>query len=137
LKRDPQDKAGKIVAIFETNCMVTRDGSLRYLCLEAARMNHSCWLNATYDFVDQTVTVKALEKIPKDAEILIPYFSVLSPRKIRDEMLWNQYHFFCTCRRCPRPGGTDPLLSEKTRDMLEKAEVCLHALARPTDFGEC
>ena len=137
LKKHPNDKAGEAVAKFETNCMTDSAGSMRYLCVEAARMNHSCWPNATYDYnaSNESITVRALVDIPAEKEILISYVDVLCSKKARNQKFFADYHFECQCIRCS--GAKDPVVSEKTTNELENAEVSFDSSVRSINFSNC
>ena len=123
---------GKIIAIFNTNCMEDQEHTKRYVAVECARMNHSCRPNTTYGYVhkDNVVIVRALQGIAKGDEIVIPYVPPIWTKKQRTEKLWSDWHFVCDCDACTSktPG---PLLSDKVSNELIAVDVCLCVIAVP------
>ena len=71
--REQDRERGKLIAKFNTNCMEDQSSTKRFVAVECARMNHSCSPNTTYDYFEKSVVVRALQKIAKGQEILIPY----------------------------------------------------------------
>jgi hypothetical protein len=126
LGKEHDKERGKVIATFNTNCMEDQDRTKRYVAVECARINHSCRPNATYDYfhMGNVVIVRALQKIVKDDEILVPYIPPTWNKAKRAEKLWKDWGFVCECDACTSktPG---PLLSDKVSNELQQVDVCV------------
>jgi len=97
------EKILKIFNILEANAYCICNST--YLALQSARINHSCRPNAQrtqFRKLNGAFEIMAMSDIKKGEEITIPYtWSVgMKNRKIRQEILQNQYHFTCICKFC-------------------------------------
>lgn len=88
-----------IVNIYEANCFEMGSGTC--ICLDAARINHSCVPNAHYSWNASIgrETVHAVKDIPKGEEITISYCSAFHTLDERKREL-EPYHFTCRCPAC-------------------------------------
>ena len=94
--------------------------------LQSSRLNHSCVPNAHFAWNSTLgrLTVHAVEKIPRDGEILINYRmgSYRNARNARREELSTDYGFICTCSACePSPEFGPP--SEKRRRQMRSLKA--------------
>lgn len=86
--------------------------SLRGLYPIGALLNHSCVPNTTHLFDNnQRMIIKSTVFIPKDAEILTSYTTLLWATAARRHHLWTTKHFYCTCERCKDPKECNTFLS--------------------------
>ncbi|OMO50097.1 hypothetical protein COLO4_38233 [Corchorus olitorius] len=86
-------------------------------------INHSCLPNAVLVFEGRLAVVRAVQRIPKDAEVLISYVDTAASTMNRQKTLKEQYLFTCTCPRCIKVGQYDDI---KESAILEddKGFVC-------------
>ncbi|XP_015512284.1 histone-lysine N-methyltransferase SMYD3 isoform X1 [Neodiprion lecontei] len=68
-------------------------------------MDHSCKPNAVAVFEGTTITIRALEDIPRLdwSEIRISYIDLLNSTEERQTELQAGYYFRCNCERCTSP----------------------------------
>ena len=87
------------VTIYEANCYEMGSGTC--ICLDAARINHSCVPNAHYSWNAsiERQTVHAVKDIFKGEEITISYCSAIRTLEKRKRDL-KPYVFACTCSAC-------------------------------------
>ncbi|CAE7310654.1 unnamed protein product [Symbiodinium sp. CCMP2592] len=93
-----------VCSIAEANCLYcTQEPDQVALFVSAARFNHSCAPNASFDSSRGTLLVKALVAIPAGEEVTVSYLpgELLSEAggKRRDRLL-NGRGFHCRCLRC-------------------------------------
>ncbi|KAG5489854.1 hypothetical protein GH5_00737 [Leishmania sp. Ghana 2012 LV757] len=72
--------------------------------------NHSCEanLNVQYSAVnDETLTVVGLRDVKADEELTISYIDASLPLAVRQQQLFEHYHFECRCTRCIAQGRGD------------------------------
>ena len=95
----PTEEQFKIMAIANTNAFAAADGWV--ICLEAARINHSCVPNVHHCWNPSlgAVTVHAIRDILKGEEIFITYTGVREDLALRRET-FSKYGFECTCPCC-------------------------------------
>ena len=88
-----------LISIYEANCYEMGSGSC--ICLDAARINHSCVPNAHYSWNDSTkcITVHAIKDTFKGEEITISYCSAIQTLQERKRKL-KPYVFTCHCPAC-------------------------------------
>ncbi|KAH9756860.1 Histone-lysine N-methyltransferase ASHR1 [Citrus sinensis] len=63
-------------------------------------INHSCLPNAVLVFEGRLAVVRAVQHVPKGAEVLISYIETAGSTMTRQKALKEQYLFTCTCPRC-------------------------------------
>ena len=88
-----------LISIYEANCYEMGSGAC--ICLDAARINHSCVPNAHYSWNDSTkrITVHAIKDTFKGEEITISYCSAIQTLQERKRKL-KPYFFTCHCPAC-------------------------------------
>lgn len=65
-----------------------------------ANMNHDCQCNTkTVKLPDNTLEVRAVRWIPEGQEITTQYVSPDKPTKLRQQMLFKKWFFWCDCDR--------------------------------------
>ena len=102
---------------------------------EAAWMNHDCRPNTHYHFNDDTMqqVVHATRTIEKGEELTDSYIDFMVSREERQEMLFHNWGFRCTCRQCSMPKplriASDSRLRAvgKLRDELNNLEATSRA----------
>ncbi|ERM95321.1 hypothetical protein AMTR_s00008p00145610 [Amborella trichopoda] len=72
-------------------------------------INHSCAPNSVLLFEGKLAVIRAMEAIPKGAEVLISYIEIAGSTETRRKALKEQYLFSCTCLRCIKVGSDDDL----------------------------
>ncbi|XP_021285132.1 histone-lysine N-methyltransferase ASHR1-like isoform X2 [Herrania umbratica] len=72
-------------------------------------INHSCLPNSVLVFEGRLAVVRAVQHIPKDAEILISYIETAASTITRQKTLKEQYLFTCTCPCCIKAGQHDDI----------------------------
>ncbi|KAK6246149.1 hypothetical protein SCA6_009239 [Theobroma cacao] len=72
-------------------------------------INHSCLPNSVLVFEGRLAVVRAVQHIPKDAEILISYIETATSTITRQKTLKEQYLFTCTCPCCIKVGQHDDI----------------------------
>ena len=135
--KEQEKERGRSVARFYTNCMENQASTMRYVAIEAARINHSCSPNTTYEYFDKdnVVAVRALQKIAKGDEILIQYIPPMWSKSKRQAKLWQDWGFICEFQACTsHPYG---VVTEKVGDELQHADVCLPHSRRCMLFHGC
>ncbi|OMO98267.1 hypothetical protein CCACVL1_04268 [Corchorus capsularis] len=97
-------------------------------------INHSCLPNAVLVFEGRLAVVRAVQRIPKDAEVLISYVDTAESTMNRQKTLKEQYFFTCTCPRCIKVGQYDDI---KESAILEgyrcRDKACSGFLLRESD----
>jgi hypothetical protein len=94
-----------LLGILATNAFDINDDDSG-ICLRASRFNHSCSPNARFSFNSNTgeLRIYALGNIPPGEEIFVSYISgrslYASPRRSRQDVLRDRYHFTCACSVC-------------------------------------
>lgn len=120
LSESEEDLLRKICYVLDANAFETmveskegfEDFSLRGLYAVGALLNHSCVPNTTHLFDDnQRMIVKSCLFIPKGAEILTTYTTLLWATAARRHHLWTTKHFYCRCTRCQDPKEFNSCLS--------------------------
>ncbi|KAF6228968.1 hypothetical protein HO133_007081 [Letharia lupina] len=86
-------------SIYEANCFEMGSGTC--ICLDAARINHSCIPNAHYSWNSsiERETVHAVKDISKGEEITVSYCSAIRTLQERKREL-KPYVFTCRCPAC-------------------------------------
>ncbi|CAA2994865.1 histone-lysine N-methyltransferase ASHR1 isoform X1 [Olea europaea subsp. europaea] len=72
-------------------------------------INHSCLPNSVLVFEGRLAVVRALQHIPKGAEVSISYVETAGSTITRQKALREQYFFSCTCSRCLKMGQVDDI----------------------------
>ncbi|KAJ4700614.1 histone-lysine N-methyltransferase ASHR1-like [Melia azedarach] len=72
-------------------------------------INHSCLPNAVLVFEGRVAVVRAVQHMPKGAEVLISYIETAGSTMTRKKALTEQYLFTCTCPRCIKVGQYDDI----------------------------
>ncbi|KAM5564144.1 histone-lysine N-methyltransferase ASHR1-like [Rosa sericea] len=67
-------------------------------------INHSCLPNSVLLFEGRSAVVRAVQHIPKGAEVLISYIDTAGSTVTRQKALKEQYLFTCACPRCIKAG---------------------------------
>ncbi|WCJ44594.1 Histone-lysine N-methyltransferase ASHR1 [Euphorbia peplus] len=67
-------------------------------------INHSCSPNAVLVFEGRVAVVRAVQHIPKGAEVFISYIETAGSTMTRQRTLEQQYFFTCSCPRCSKMG---------------------------------
>ncbi|KAL6217173.1 hypothetical protein ACLB2K_010390 [Fragaria x ananassa] len=67
-------------------------------------INHSCLPNSVLLFEGRTAVVRAVQHIPKGAEVLISYIDTAGSTATRQKALKEQYLFTCACPLCIKAG---------------------------------
>ncbi|KAJ0024550.1 hypothetical protein Pint_08233 [Pistacia integerrima] len=97
-------------------------------------INHSCLPNAVLVFEGRLGVVRAVQHIPKGAEVLISYIETAGSTMTRQKALKEQYLFTCTCPRCIKLVQFEDI---KESSILEgyrcKDERCSGFLLRDSD----
>jgi hypothetical protein len=94
--------------IFATNAFTLAEDNSG-ICLKASRFNHSCSPNARHEFNSKTgeLEIFALGSIRCGEEIFLAYIGCRciygSPRRSRQAILRERYHFTCACSVCSLP----------------------------------
>ncbi|KAL5558349.1 hypothetical protein UlMin_034560 [Ulmus minor] len=72
-------------------------------------INHSCLPNCVLVFEERSAVVRAVQHIPKDAEVSISYIETAGSTMTRQKALKEQYLFTCKCPRCCKVGQSDDI----------------------------
>ena len=65
-----------------------------------ANMNHDCQCNTkTVKHPDNTLEVRAVRRIPEGQEITTQYVSPDKPTRLRQQILFKKWFFWCECKR--------------------------------------
>ncbi|PRQ26466.1 putative histone-lysine N-methyltransferase chromatin remodeling SET family [Rosa chinensis] len=72
-------------------------------------MNHSCLPNSILVFEGRSAVLRAVQHIPKGAEVLTSYIDLVGSTVTRQKALKEQYLFTCTCPRCIKVGQYDDI----------------------------
>ncbi|KAI0712087.1 SET domain-containing protein [Earliella scabrosa] len=107
--------------------------------LASRLFNHSCVPNAACKYMitptePVTVEVVALQNIPEDEEITIPYVDPALPYQTRQDALRVNYGFECTCRLCAFQGGIEPVAVPPLSGSKESKD--LEAVLRSFALGD-
>ena len=107
-----------LISIYEANCYEMGSGSC--ICLDAARINHSCVPNAHYSWNDSTkrITVHAIKDTFKGEEITISYCSAIETLQERKRKL-KPYVFTCRCPACQDDTVFGSMSQIRRQQMLE------------------
>lgn len=120
ISEEEENALKKICYVFDANAFETvvgvaesaDDFSLRGLFPISALLNHSCVPNVTHLFdKNQRMLFKSTVFIPKDAELLTSYTSLLWATAARRHHLYTTKHFYCQCQRCKDPKEFESCLS--------------------------
>ncbi|XP_065880933.1 histone-lysine N-methyltransferase ASHR1 isoform X2 [Euphorbia lathyris] len=65
-------------------------------------INHSCLPNAVLVFEGRLAVVRAVQHLPKGAEVFISYIETAGCTMTRQRTLEQQYFFTCSCLRCSK-----------------------------------
>ncbi|KAI1100264.1 SET domain-containing protein [Jackrogersella minutella] len=100
------DYGNRLYKILQTNSFRTgyHDGSNAFYSLftEVSRLNHDCRPTCAYyfDHIDFRHKVLALRDINVGEELTIAYYDPLQTHSIRQERLYKEWGFHCSCKRC-------------------------------------
>ncbi|KAJ9166618.1 hypothetical protein P3X46_021339 [Hevea brasiliensis] len=72
-------------------------------------INHSCLPNAVLVFEGRLAVVRAVQHIPRGAEVMISYIETAGSTMTRQKSLKQQYFFTCTCPCCIKVGQQDDI----------------------------
>ncbi|KAK9945746.1 hypothetical protein M0R45_011245 [Rubus argutus] len=72
-------------------------------------INHSCLPNSVLLFEGRSAVVRAVQHIPKGAEVLISYIDTAGSTVTRQKALKEQYLFTCACPRCIKAGQNEDM----------------------------
>ena len=129
-----------LLGIFDTNSFtISEDNS--GICLGGSRFNHSCSPNACFDFDSDTgeLRIHALTAISHGEEIFISYISRRclygSPRRSRQSILHNGYHFTCVCSLCSLPEAESKISDVRRHRLNELWEIA--GRLTPTQEDQC
>ncbi len=99
----------------DANVHEEEEVSIRALFGLASMPNHSCVANATHDFSDResgfVMTMRAVTKIAKGADIHHAYTEPLDPILVRRSLLQVGKFFRCDCPRCNDPAELGTMTS--------------------------
>ncbi|KAL7118030.1 hypothetical protein ACP275_03G110000 [Erythranthe tilingii] len=72
-------------------------------------INHSCLPNSVLVFEERLAVVRAMQNIPKGAEVTISYVEIAGSTITRQKSLKEQYFFTCSCSRCIKLGQSEDI----------------------------
>lgn len=72
-------------------------------------LNHSCFPNAVLTFEGKLAVIRAVQRIPKNTEVLISYIDTAGSTMTRQKTLEEQYFFICSCPRCMKLGQPEDI----------------------------
>lgn len=106
-----------LVGIYEANCYEMGTGDC--FCVDASRINHSCFPNSHYSWNDniRRLTVHAVKDIPKGEEITVSYCSGFCTLKKRRLKL-KPYVFTCRCPACQEDTDFGRLSRNRRREIV-------------------
>ncbi|KDP32756.1 hypothetical protein JCGZ_12048 [Jatropha curcas] len=97
-------------------------------------INHSCLPNAVLVFEGRLAVVRAVQHIPKGAEVVISYIETAGSTMTRQKALKQQYFFTCTCSRCIKVGQQDDVRESAILEGYRcKDDRCIGFLLRDSD----
>ncbi|XP_008233908.1 PREDICTED: histone-lysine N-methyltransferase ASHR1 [Prunus mume] len=97
-------------------------------------INHSCLPNSVLLFEGRSAVVRAVQRIPKGAEVLISYIETAGSTLTRQKALKEQYLFTCTCPRCSKGGKCDDIQKSAVLEGYRcKDNGCIGFLLRESD----
>ncbi|KAL6296880.1 hypothetical protein ACE6H2_005022 [Prunus campanulata] len=97
-------------------------------------INHSCLPNSVLLFEGRSAVVRAVQHIPKGAEVLISYIETAGSTLTRQKALKEQYLFTCTCPRCSKVGKYDDIQESAVLEGYRcKDNGCIGFLLRESD----
>ncbi|KDO80750.1 hypothetical protein CISIN_1g011626mg [Citrus sinensis] len=97
-------------------------------------INHSCLPNAVLVFEGRLAVVRAVQHVPKGAEVLISYIETAGSTMTRQKALKEQYLFTCTCPRCIKLGQFDDIQESAILEGYRcKDDGCSGFLLRDSD----
>ncbi|KAK9216119.1 hypothetical protein WN944_008126 [Citrus x changshan-huyou] len=97
-------------------------------------INHSCLPNAVLVFEGRLAVVRAVQHVPKGAEVLISYIETAGSTMTRQKALKEQYLFTCTCPRCINLGQFDDIQESAILEGYRcKDDGCSGFLLRDSD----
>ncbi|KAL9446707.1 hypothetical protein AB3S75_014384 [Citrus x aurantiifolia] len=100
-------------------------------------INHSCLPNAVLVFEGRLAVVRAVQHVPKGAEVLISYIETAGSTMTRQKALKEQYLFTCTCPRCIKLGQFDDIQESAILEGYRcKDDGCSGFLLRDSDDKE-
>ncbi|ORY09142.1 hypothetical protein BCR34DRAFT_589506 [Clohesyomyces aquaticus] len=98
--------AERLRGIFRTNALpIGPDLATGGIFFKACRINHACDCNAVnfWNGNIKQLTIRAVRDIRKGEEITISYLPGYRNRQLRQEELWKNFKFMCSCRLCSLP----------------------------------
>ncbi|CAB4266994.1 unnamed protein product [Prunus armeniaca] len=97
-------------------------------------INHSCLPNSVLLFEGRSAVVRAVQHIPKGAEVLISYIETAGSTLTRQKALKEQYLFTCTCPCCSKGGKYDDIQESAVLEGYRcKDNGCIGFLLRESD----
>lgn len=97
-------------------------------------INHSCLPNTVLAFEGRMAVVRAVQHIPKGAEVLISYIETAGSTMTRQKAVKEQYLFTCTCPRCIKVGEYDDIQESAILEGYRcKDDGCSGFLLRDSD----
>ncbi|GAY41727.1 hypothetical protein CUMW_061660 [Citrus unshiu] len=97
-------------------------------------INHSCLPNTVLVFEGRLAVVRAVQHVPKGAEVLISYIETAGSTMTRQKALKEQYLFTCTCPRCINLGQFDDIQESAILEGYRcKDDGCSGFLLRDSD----
>ncbi|CAB4297488.1 unnamed protein product [Prunus armeniaca] len=97
-------------------------------------INHSCLPNSVLLFEGRSAVVRAMQHIPKGAEVLISYIETAGSTLTRQKALKEQYLFTCTCPCCSKGGKYDDIQESAVLEGYRcKDNGCIGFLLRESD----
>lgn len=125
-------------AKFACNALTICDVELRPLGTGlypvVSLINHSCFPNAVLIFEGKLAVIRAVQRIPKNTEVLISYIDTAGSTMTRQKTLKEQYFFTCTCSRCVKLGQPEDIQESATLEGYRcKNNDCAGFLLRDSD----
>lgn len=113
--------------LLQTNAMsIGALGGVPHLALlpETARVNHACRPNTFYRFNDYTLTVDlfAVRDIAPGQEVTYSYGFHDQPFDVRNEALFTNWNFRCTCPHCSAPSASVFISDQRLADIASIKE---------------
>lgn len=97
-------------------------------------INHSCLPNAVLVFEGRLAVVRAVQHVPKGAEVLISYIETAGSTMTRQKAVKEQYLFTCACPRCIKVGQFDDIQESAILEGYRcKDDRCSGFLLRDSD----
>lgn len=97
-------------------------------------INHSCLPNSVLMFEGRLAVIRAVQHIPRGAEVFISYIEIAASTMTRQKALKEQYLFTCTCPRCIKMGQSDDIEESAILEGYQcKNDQCNGFLLRSSD----